>query len=124
MRSLRVLVADDQPSVRENLRYLVNAEDDLVCIDVAKDGHQCLALCVELRPDVLVVDNEIRGVDGVTIARELERRLPHVRVIVYTMDADVCSVAQAFGAAACITKDAPFQSLLSAIRHGATPLVA
>jgi DNA-binding NarL/FixJ family response regulator len=120
MRShLRVLVADDHPSVRENLRYLVDAEDDLECIGAAKNGHQCLSLCMELRPDVLVVDHGIPGLDGVTIARTLERALPSVRVILYTMNAEICSVAQAFGAAACISKDAPFESLLSAVRHGA-----
>jgi DNA-binding NarL/FixJ family response regulator len=123
MRPLRVLVADDHPSVRENLRYLVDAEDDLQCIGVAKDGHQCLAMCLEMRPDVLVVDHEITGLDGVAIARTLERRLPRVRVILYTMDTEICSVAQAFGAAACISKDAPFESLLSAIRHRTPMLV-
>jgi len=119
-----VLVADDHPSVRENLRYLVNAEGDLQCIGVAKDGNQCVALCLALQPDVLVLDQEIPGLDGVTIARTLNRRLPRVRVILYTMNAEICSVAQDFGAAACISKDAPFEYLLSAIRHGLTPLMA
>jgi DNA-binding NarL/FixJ family response regulator len=50
--------------------------------------------------------------------------MPRVRVILYTMDAEISSVAQAFGAAACISKDAPFESLLSAIRHGLTPMLA
>jgi len=119
-----VLVADDHPSVRENLRYLVDAEDDLECIGAAKDGLQCLSYCMELRPDVLVVDQDIPGLDGVTITRTLNRELPRTRVIIYTMDAEICSVAQDFGAAACISKDAPFEYLLSAIRHGATPLLA
>ena len=119
-----MLVADDHPSVRENLRYLVNAEGDLQCIGVAKDGHQCIALCLALQPDVLVVDQEIPGLDGITVARTLNRRLPRVRVILYTMNAEICSVAQDFGAAACISKDAPFEYLLSAIRHRLTPALA
>lgn len=123
-RRLRVLVADDHPSVRENLRYLVDSEDDLQCIGAAKDGHTCWALCMDLQPDVLVVDQDIPGLDGMTIARTINRKLPHIRVILYTMDADICSVAQDFGAAACISKDAPFDHLLSAIRHSAAPLPA
>jgi DNA-binding NarL/FixJ family response regulator len=119
-----VLVADDHPSVRENLRYLVDAEDDFECVGAAKDGLQCLSLCMELRPDVLVVDQHLPSLDGVTIARTVKLNLPFVRVIIYTMDDDICSVAQDSGAAACISKDAPFEHLLSAIRHGATPLVA
>lgn len=116
-----MLIADDHPSVRENLRYLINAEDDLQCIRVAKDGHDCLELCLQLRPDVLVVDQDMPGLDGVTIARMLARSMPNLRVIVYTMNSDIYSVAQASGAAACISKDAPYATLLSAIRHGAVP---
>ena len=116
-RPVRVFVADDHPSIRENLRYLIDAEDDMRCIGVAKDGRECLAHCLELQPDVVVVDQEIPGLDGVTIARVLGRELPTVRVILYTLDSDICSVAQSFGAAACVTKDAPFEWLLSAIRH-------
>jgi DNA-binding NarL/FixJ family response regulator len=114
---LRVLVADAHPSVRENLHYLIDAEADLRCVGVARDGRQCLALCAELRPDVVVLDHEMPDLDGLTIARTLERARPPVRVIVYTLDAEICTVAQAFGAVACIIKDAPYESLLRAIRQ-------
>lgn len=114
---LRVLVADDHPSVRENLRYLINAESDLVCVGAAKDGRQCLALCAELMPDVLVLDYEMPGLDGLSTASILGRLQPRIRVIVYTLDAEVCSVAQSFGAVACISKDTPYESLLGAIRQ-------
>lgn len=115
---LRVVVADDHPSVRENLRYLINSEDDLTCVGAAKDGRQCLALCAELMPDVLVLDFEMPGLDGLSTATTLRRLQPRIRVIVYTLDADVCSIAQAQGAVACISKDAPYDSLLAAIRKG------
>ena len=114
MSRLRVVVADDNPSVRENLRYLINAEPDLICVGVARDARQCLALCSELLPDVLVLD---QGVDGLSTARALRRLQPRIRVVIYTLDAETCSVARASGAVACITKDAPYESLLRAIRH-------
>jgi DNA-binding NarL/FixJ family response regulator len=118
-RRVRVLVADDHPSIRENLRYLIDAEPDLSCIGVAKDGRQCIALCSELQPDALVLDHDMPGLDGLVVTRMLERAQPRIRVIVYTLNAEVCSVAQALGAVACITKDAPYESLLRAIRQGA-----
>lgn len=118
-RRVRVLVADDHASVRENLRYLVDAEPDLSCVAVARNGRQCLALCAELQPDVLVVDHDMPDLDGLMVTRILERMQPHIRVIVYTLSADICSVAQASGAVACIPKDAPYELLLRAIRHGA-----
>ena len=116
-RRIRVLVADDHPSIRENLRYLVNAEPDLTCVGVAKDGSQCILLCSDLQPDVVVLDHAMPVIDGLTVARTIDRIHPHIRVIVYTLDADVCSVAQSLGAVACISKDAPYDTLLRAIRH-------
>ena len=117
-RQLRVLVADDHPSIRENLRYLIDAEPDLLCVGVTKDGRQALALCSELLPDVIVLDNDMPGLDGITVTRILERMQPRIRVIVYTLNADICSAAQKYGAVACITKDAPYETLLRAIRLG------
>ena len=116
-RQLRVVVADDHPSVRENLRYLIDAEPDLRCVGVTKDGRQALALCSELLPDVIVLDHDMPGLDGLTVARILERMQPRIRVIVYTLNAEICSAAQSYGAVACITKDAPYETLLRAIRQ-------
>ncbi|TMF65236.1 MAG: response regulator transcription factor [Chloroflexi bacterium] len=59
---IRVVVADDHPSVRENLRYLIDAETDLECIGVVKDGRRCIEMCRQLQPDVLVVDGRTRDV--------------------------------------------------------------
>jgi DNA-binding NarL/FixJ family response regulator len=117
--TIRVLVADDHPSIRENLRYLINAESDLLCVGVAKNGNECLALCMELKPDVLVLDHDMPGADGLVVARTLRRVQPRLRIIVYTLNSDMCSVAEASGAVACITKDAPYGSLLRAIRQRA-----
>ena len=116
-RRTRVLVADDHPSIRENLRYLINAEPDMTCVGVAKDGSQCILLCSDLQPDVLVLDHNMPVIDGLTVARTIDRIHPHIRVIVYTLDAEVCSVAQSLGAVACISKDATHETLLRAIRH-------
>jgi DNA-binding NarL/FixJ family response regulator len=118
-RRLRVLVADDHPSVRENLRYLINGEADLECVGVVKDGARCVELCRELVPDVLVLDNTMPRTDGVTVTRTLARALPDVRVVMYTLDDEICPVARAFGAAACVSKDSPYEYLLQAIRNSA-----
>ena len=113
---LRVVVADDHATVRENLRYLIDAERDLRCVGVTRDGRQALALCSELLPDVIVLDHDMPGLDGLTVARILERMRPRIRVIVYTLHEEICSAAQSYGAVACITKDAPYETLLRAIR--------
>jgi len=115
-RRLRVLVADDHPSIRENLRFLLNAELDLECVGVVKEPLRCVDICRELEPDVLVLDQNMPGIDGLTIARALARVAPDVGIVIYTLELDVCDEARAAGVTACVAKDEPYQSLLSAIR--------
>lgn len=119
---LRVLVADDHPSIRENLRYLLNAEPDLECIGVVKEPLRCVDICRELDPDVLVLDEDMPGVNGLTILRTLAEVTPDIRIVMYTFDLDVCDEARAAGAVACVAKDGPYQLLLRAIRSALRPV--
>jgi len=68
MTKTRVVVAENHPSVRENLRYLINAEPDMECVAVARNGRQCIELCRQLLPEILVVDEILPGADGLAIA--------------------------------------------------------
>lgn len=119
MTKTRVVVAENQPSVRENLRYLINAEPDMECVAVAKNGRQCLDLCRSLAPDVLVVDEILPGADGLAITAILGKRAPQVRVVVYTFNTEVCEVAREIGAVGCVAKDNPYDVLLGAVRRAA-----
>jgi DNA-binding NarL/FixJ family response regulator len=118
-KRIRVLVADDHPSVRENLRYLINAEADLECVGVAKDGVAAVQLAQELLPDVLVLDEDMPGVDGLRVLKHLRREQPDVAVIMYTLDQEVCQAARMYGAVACVMKDDRYDVLLRAIRDAA-----
>lgn len=119
MTKTRVLVAENHPSVRENLRYLINAEPDMECVGVAKNGRQCLDLCRQLAPEVLVVDEILPGADGLAIAAIVGKRLPEIRVVMYTFNMEVCEVARDMGAAGCVAKDTPYDMLLGALRQAA-----
>ena len=121
-RRTRVLVADDHPSVRENLRYIINAESDLECVGVARDGPQSMKLCRELTPDVLVLDDEMPGnIEGLEIARSLSGELRDLRIVMYTLDVDVCDAARTLGAG-CVLKDANYDVLVRAVRNAAASL--
>jgi len=113
---LRVLVADDHPSIRENLRYLLDAEGDLECVGVVKEPLRCVDMCLELQPDVLVLDEDMPEIDGLSIARALAQVAPAIRIVMYTFDLDVCDEARAAGAVACVAKHGPYEALLRAIR--------
>ena len=119
MAKTRVLVAENHPSIRENLRYLINAERDMECVGVAKNGRQCIEMCRELLPEVLVVDEIFPGADGLAITAIVRNRLPEVQVVMYTLNPEVCEVARRMGAAGCVPKDVPYEVLLGALRQAA-----
>jgi DNA-binding NarL/FixJ family response regulator len=116
---IRVVVADDHPSVRENLRYLIDAEDDMTCVGIAKDGRSCVDLCYDLVPQVLVLDDDMPGIDGLRVVRHLVRELPQIQTVLYTVDSEICEAARWQGAVACILKDSPYEVLIDAIRRAA-----
>lgn len=118
-RTLRIVVADDHPSIRENLRYLLNAELGFVVVGVAKDGHDALRLVHATRPDVLVLDSEMRDLSGLGVAGTLRRDGSRIGIVFYTLDSDACVQARAIGVDACITKDSAPSMLIDAIRGAA-----
>src|SRR5919204_2592316 len=114
---VRVVCADDHPSVRENLRYLIDAEPDLECVAVGRDGVEAVRACEELAPDVLVVDEDMPRGTGLEVIQWLSGEMPDLPIILYTLNAEVCAKARALGAADCVVKDAPYGTLLNAIRE-------
>jgi two-component system nitrate/nitrite response regulator NarL len=118
-RTLRVVVADDHPSIRENLRYLLNAELGLVVVGVAKDGRDALRVVHATRPDVLVVDSDMPDLRGMQVAETLRSDGTQVGVVLYTLDGDACIESTASGVDACVTKDSPASVLIDAIRGAA-----
>jgi DNA-binding NarL/FixJ family response regulator len=123
-RTLRIVVADDHPSIRENLRYLLNAELGFVVVGVAKDGHDALRLVKATRPDVLVLDSEMRDLSGLDVARTLREDGSRVGIVFYTLDSDACVQARAIGVDACVTKDSAPSMLIDAIRSAAQAVTA
>jgi DNA-binding NarL/FixJ family response regulator len=123
-RTLRIVVADDHPSIRENLRYLLNAELGFVVVGVAKDGHDALRLVHATRPDVLVLDSDMRDLNGLEVARTLRDDSSRVGIVFYTLDSDACVQARAIGVDACITKDSAPSMLIDAIRGAAQAVSA
>lgn len=83
---IRVVLADDQVLVRTGFRALLDAEDDIEVVGEAADGAEAVGLAVELRPDVVLMDIRMPGVDGLTAAREIvgDDELADVKVLVLT----------------------------------------
>lgn len=94
---LRVLVADDNPVVRAGLTVLLSGRDDLEVVAEAADGHQAYEATVRLRPDVVLLDVRMPGVDGIAALPHLARLAP-VLMTTYSGEAETVREALRLGA--------------------------
>ncbi|MFG1678531.1 response regulator transcription factor [Nonomuraea sp. NPDC049269] len=116
---IRVLLAEDMHMVRGALVALLDLEPDITVVAEAATGDEIVPRALEHAPDVAVIDVELPGVDGLTAAAELRRRLPRCRVLVVTSYGRPGNVRRAFAAQASgfVVKDAPPHRLADAIRR-------
>ena len=95
---LRVLIADDHPVFRGGMRQLLDVQPNLSCVGEAATGAEAVELALSLRPDVVVLDLHMPGVNGVDAARTITREAPEVRVLMLTILDDDESVFAAMRA--------------------------
>ena len=118
---IRVLLADDQTLVREGLTLMLSLMDGIEVVGVAADGEAAVALALEERPDVALLDLRMPRVDGVEATMRLRTQLPEIEVVVLTTYADDDSVMAALraGARGYLTKDASSDEIERALRDAA-----
>ena len=116
-----LLIVDDHPVVRDGLSGMFASARDVTVLGQAGDGAEAVRLAQALRPDVILMDLRMPGMDGVTAIAELARRGCTARILVlttYDTDSYVLSAIEA-GATGYLLKDAPREELLRAVRAAA-----
>lgn len=115
---IRVLVADDSPDFRSGLRGMLSAVPDIAVIGEAATGDEAIGLAAQLQPDLVLMDLQMPGCNGIEGTRRIVSTSPHIGVLVLTMfeDDDSVFAAMRSGARGYILKGAPKQELLRAIR--------
>jgi DNA-binding NarL/FixJ family response regulator len=118
---LRVVVADDQASVREGLVLLLGGLPGIDVVGAAADGEQALALVAEQQPDAILLDLHMPVLDGIGAIRRLVAEHPGVAIVVLTTYADDSSVLEALqaGARSYLTKDADRTDIARALEAAA-----
>ena len=115
---IRVVVADDQAVVRDGLVMLLSASDEVEVVGSAADGEQAVAVVLDTRPDVALMDLRMPKLTGDQVTARLAQEAPEVRVLVLTTFADDDAILPALraGALGYLTKDATSEQLVGAIR--------
>ncbi|WP_018681870.1 response regulator transcription factor [Actinokineospora enzanensis] len=116
---IRVLLADDQALVRGAMAALLGLESDIEVVAEVGTGTDVLPAAEKTRPDVALLDVQMPGADGLTVAAELHRALPSCRVLICTTFGRPGYLARAMsaGASGFVVKDAPPEQLVEAVRR-------
>jgi DNA-binding NarL/FixJ family response regulator len=116
--TINVALADDHVLFRQALKHLLDAESDINVVGEASDGRAIQTLVEEHQPDVILMDINMPGIDGVTATRELKSQTPELRIIILTMFSEDGHVIRAVraGADAYLLKNSESSRVVDAIR--------
>jgi len=97
---MRLLIVDDDALIRESLSLTLSLEDDIEIVGEAENGKDALHICKELRPDIVLMDIRMPGVDGIGATQLVKDKLPNVKIMMLTTFADKTSIQNALSAGA------------------------
>jgi NarL family two-component system response regulator YdfI len=118
---IRILVADDHLIIRQGLRLILETEESFDLVGEASDGAEALRLCAQLKPDVVLMDLRMPGMDGLTAIERLHVEQPQVAVVILTTfnEDDLMVRGLRAGAKGYLLKDTSREALFEAIRAAA-----
>jgi DNA-binding NarL/FixJ family response regulator len=119
---IRLLLVDDQPQIQRGLEMRLALEPDVEVIGTAGDAETALDLAIRLRPDVVVMDVELPGMNGIDATRSIRNALPSAAVVMLSLHDDSETIGRACAAGACafVGKHRMEGPLLAAIREAAS----
>jgi DNA-binding NarL/FixJ family response regulator len=118
MDTFHILIADDHPLFRKGMRALLAATGDTEVIGEATTGQEVIELAALLQPDVILMDLQMPGVNGIEATRQIVQTSPHIRILVVTLFEDDASIFSALraGARGYVLKDTKEEEMVRAIR--------
>ena len=115
---VKILLVEDHVVIREGLRGLIGRQADMEVVGEANDGDQAIELARQLKPDVIIMDVRMQGMDGVEATRQIKAEMPDCKVVVLSAYGNreyIMGMAKA-GMSGYLLKDCAFEELVGAIR--------
>jgi two-component system, NarL family, invasion response regulator UvrY len=114
----RIVIADDHDIVRRGVRNILETQNDWVVVGEAESGHQAIELFEELKPDAIVMDITMPGMNGLDATREIAKKDPNCKVLILTMHEGLIfgeSISRS-GAKGLLTKTQAADELVPALK--------
>ena len=119
--SVKVILVEDNQIFRETLELLLGLRGDMAVVASVASGNEAIDVCTELRPDVVLVDYRMPGLNGAQTTAAVLEASPESRVVCLTASVSRAEVDELFlaGAVACVTKDEELEHIVAAIHDAA-----
>jgi len=123
---IRVVLVEDNEVFREALELLLGLRPDMQVVASVRDGGEAAAVAADLRPDVVLMDYRLPGIDGVQATKAVREACPSAAVVCLTASANLRErdALMEAGAVACLRKDDGLDAIVEAIRDAARPAAA
>ena len=115
VQKIKVLIVDDSATVRDGLHSILSFQAELEIVGEAADGSDALVKAGELNPDIILMDVQMPGTDGVEATRLIKEHFPEIKVLLLTVHTSYAEEALAAGADGYLMKDCPREELFKTI---------
>ncbi len=116
---IRVLIVDDIAETRENIRRMLQFDNNIEVVGTARTGKEALQIAQDLKPDVIIMDINMPDMDGITATQEVKKKVPYIQVVILSVQSDPSYMRKAMlaGARDFLTKPPMIDELTDAVRR-------